>query len=85
MLLFHSMPQNNLSKDFSLSALQTKPDACANSVDPDETASEPSHQDLHCLPFCFDFWLTFLFATIDVSKFNDGNAHFIKSGWKGSV
>ena len=24
-----------------------------NSVDPDETArNEPSHQDLHCLPFC---------------------------------
>ena len=26
----------------------------ANSVDPDETAhNEPSHQDLHCLPFLF--------------------------------
>ena len=25
-------------------------------VDPDETADhEPSHQDLHCLPFSFDF------------------------------
>ena len=32
----------------TLSALQTKPDTCANSVDPDETArNEPSHQDLH--------------------------------------
>ena len=28
--------------------------AFANSVDPDETAlNEPSHQDLHCLPFCY--------------------------------
>ena len=28
----------------------------ANSVDPDETVRyEPSHQDLHCLPFCFCF------------------------------
>ena len=28
----------------------------ANSVDPVETAHhEPSHQDLHCLLFCFDF------------------------------
>ena len=26
----------------------------ANSVDPDEkTCKELSHQDLHCLPFCF--------------------------------
>ena len=26
----------------------------ANSVDPDEMAhNEPSHLDLHCLPFCF--------------------------------
>ena len=35
----------------TLSVLQTKKDTCANSVDPDE----PSHQDLHCLPFCFVF------------------------------
>ena len=38
----------------TISALQTKTDTCANSVDPDEMApKEPSHQDLHCLPFCF--------------------------------
>ena len=37
----------------TLSALQTKIDSFANSVDPDETAhNEPSHLDLHCLPFC---------------------------------
>ena len=37
-----------------LSALQTKPDICTNSVDSDETARlEPSHQDLHCSPFFF--------------------------------
>ena len=29
-------------------------DALANSADPDEMAhNKPSHQDLHCLPFCF--------------------------------
>ena len=30
--------------------------SCANSVDPDETVRYgPSHQNLHCLPFCFWF------------------------------
>ena len=38
----------------TLSSLQTETDNCANSVEPDETArDELSHQDLHCLPFCF--------------------------------
>ena len=33
-----------------------KTDTCANSVDPDEMAhNEPSHLDLHCLPFCLDY------------------------------
>ena len=32
---------------------------------------QPSHQDLHCLPFCFDFQLTPLFAAEDMSKFKD--------------
>ena len=28
----------------------------ANRIEPDETAhNEPSHQDLHCLPFCNNF------------------------------
>ena len=40
----------------TLSALQAETTLFANSVDPDEMAhNEPSHQDLHCLPFCFDF------------------------------
>ena len=40
----------------TFSALQTKTDTCANSVDPDEMAhNEPSHQGLHYLLFCF--WL----------------------------
>ena len=35
-------------------SLADKRDACANSVDPDETACHKlSHQYLHCLPFCF--------------------------------
>ena len=39
---------------FSVCKEQTKTDTCANSVDPDEMAcNKPSHQDLHCLPFCF--------------------------------
>ena len=38
----------------TISSLQTKTDAFANNADPDETAhNEPSHQDLHCLPFCY--------------------------------
>ena len=37
----------------TLLALQIKFHTCANSVDPDETVrNEPSHQELHCLPFC---------------------------------
>ena len=35
--------------------------AFANSIDPDEMAhNEPSHQDLHCLPFCFDFMTEYI-------------------------
>ena len=74
---------------FTLSALQTEPDICANSVDPDETTHfEPSHQDLHCLPFCIGFWLTSIFITktrlfkyienftIKKGKFSDKNMVF---------
>ena len=44
----------NEKQGLTLSALQTKPDTCANSVDPDEMAcNKPSHQDLHCLPLRF--------------------------------
>ena len=40
--------------NLTLSALQTNTDTFANSADPDETARiEPSHQDLHCLPFSY--------------------------------
>ena len=53
-----------------------------NSADPDETAhNEPSHLDLHCLPFFgFDFKLKPLFASVDMSKFGDRRVHFRKSG-----
>ena len=48
--------------------MQTKPDAFANSVDPDEMArNEPSNQDLHSLSACFDFWLASLFAIMEKS------------------
>ena len=69
----------------TLEALHAKPGTSANSVEPDETArNEPSHQDLHYLPVCFDYWLTYLFITMDMSRFIDGKVYFINSGWKGS-
>ena len=54
-------------KEFlTLSAQQASTDAYANSVDPDEMAhNEPSHQDLHCLPFCFSVY-------IEMPIFNNG-------------
>ena len=40
-----------------LSSLQTKPNTCANSVDPDEMArNEPSHQDLHCFYYYYYYF-----------------------------
>ena len=63
----------------SISVLQAKLDTYANSVDPDETAHyEPSHQDLHYLPFFFYFWLTSLFAIVDTTEFRE----LINSRWK---
>ena len=58
----------------TLSALQNKLDTCANSVHRDEADhNEPSLQDLHCLPFWFEFGLS-LFATRNMSKFSDEKA-----------
>ena len=38
----------------TFSSLKINADDFANSADPDDTAQhKPSHQDLHCLPFCF--------------------------------
>ena len=55
----------------------------ANTVDPDETArDEPSHKDLHCLPFYYWFLTEPLFATTGVYKFRDGSAHLRNSGMK---
>ena len=51
----------------------------ADSVDP----NEPSHQDLHCLPFCFDFWLSLLVGTMVLSRFKDRRVHFRNSVMKG--
>ena len=45
-----------------LSALQTKASTFENSVDPEEMDhNEPSHLNLHCLPFCFRFFFFFFF------------------------
>ena len=41
---------------WTLVSLQTITDTTANRIDTDETArNEPSHLDLHCLPFCYWF------------------------------
>ena len=54
----------------TLSDLQNKPDTCANSIDPDESAhNQPSYQDLHVLPFSL-ILIAALFAKMDLSKFN---------------
>ena len=56
----------------------------AISVDPDETACyEPSRQDLHCLSFCFIFWLISPSEVIDVPKSKDSKVHSENSGMKG--
>ena len=64
--------------------MHVRTDTCANSVDPDEMArDEPSHQDLYCLPFCFDFRQNKpLFASVDMSKLKEGRVHFRNSGMK---
>ena len=55
----------------------------ANSVDPDEMAcNEPSHQDLHCLPFCFEFCLWPLFGAIVLTWFKDERVHCWNSEMK---
>ena len=59
---------------FNLSTLQTNTETYANSADPDETArNEPSHQDLHCLPFCFSVYT-------ETPLFNEGPAQIQR--WK---
>ena len=45
--------------------------------------NEPSHQDLHYIPSCFDTWLRSLFGTMGLTRFKDGRVHFRKSGMKG--
>ena len=47
-------------------------------------SNEPSHQDLHCLPFCFfDFGLSPLFTIMGMSKSKDGRVHIRNSEVKG--
>ena len=47
---------NYWDKTGTLTSLQTQTDTFANSVDPNKTArNEPSHPDLHSLPFYFGF------------------------------
>ena len=77
---------NVLATDCMLSGMVNpfSPYTCAKCVVPDETArNEPSHQDLYCLHFVFDFRLEPLLTSMDMSKFKDGRAHFRNSGMKG--
>ena len=46
---------------------------------------EPSHQDLHCLPFCYLCLTEPLLARMDVSKFRNGRIHARISGVKGLI
>ena len=83
----------------TLWALHTKADTGANSVDPDETArNEPSHLDLHCLPFpilsllFLPFYFFFYFYLRDIPYWDNGHIQFHrrqsplqKIGWKSSL
>ena len=74
---------DSLSTILTPLARKTKTDICANSVDPDETASyEPSHQDLHCLPFFFYFRLKSPFVSADMAKVKDRRVHLRNAGIK---
>ena len=58
--------------------------AAHNSVDPDEMVHyDPSHLNLHCLPFCCWFVLVYRFAKNDVSKFKNEKVYFRNAGVKG--
>ena len=64
------------------SALQTTI-FLANNVDSNETVHyEPSHQDLHHLPFCFHSWMRPVFGTLVLTRCKDGWIHFRNSGMK---
>ena len=55
----------------------------ANSADSDETARyEPSHLDLHCSPFCFQFCNdTPLFAKMDMPDYKMQGTILDSQGW----
>ena len=61
----------------TLPTLQTNADTFANSVDQDETAHiEPSHLDLHYLPFCSWYTAVTILTARNVSKCWDGIVYF---------
>ena len=68
---------------FTLSDLQDKKSHLQTAYIDETAHNEPSHQALHCLPFFIDFWLTLLFASMDVSKLGERIVHFRNSGLKG--
>ena len=68
------------------SALQTKTDICANSIDPDEMACIIMSSFIRIYMVChstYHFNLKPLFSSVDKSKFKDGRVHFRNSGMKG--
>ena len=62
----------SVSTLFNLFSSANQKQFLTNSADNDETAhNEPSHQDLHCLLFCSDFWLRPLFGIMVLTRFKD--------------
>ena len=67
-VLSHTKPVAPLT----VSALYTKTDTFANSLDPGETTHNmASYLDLHCLSFCLWITTVTLIAAMDVSKCRD--------------
>ena len=67
------------------SVLHTQTDTFASIADSDETARhQPSHQDLHCLPFCFwlFYWITYLEKLTFPNSINE-RVYLRNSGVKG--
>ena len=76
--------RDNKSRLYLLLKWPPEPDHnkyCANSVDTDG----PSHQDLHCLPFCYWPLIETPNITMNVSQFRDGKVHVRNIRMKGLI
>ena len=71
------MQEQNLVNVITFTSLQTNTNIFANSADLSEMARNgPSHQDIHCLPFCSSFTTVTLLTPMDVSKCRAGNVFY---------